>query len=275
MLSSVTTRRSRRGSSPPSPCAPSSSVSPPARRLPRPAGPGPALAAHPVRDEARRLQRADRARRRHPEHRLGQGDDPHVLRRRPATASPTRRSRRTSARSPRSSTARTPTSPRTPRPASPPSSSTSTTRRSGPTTWRTGRCTSTSTRPSRTPGSRSRSSRPCPAWSSSSTRPRRWATPSSGITGRNNDQEAATVANLTKVGYGATFNADNFFTKWTASRQHPAVVHHVRHDQLHDRRVQGRHARVPPERRGRSATTSSSTSATSGPTSRADPPPGC
>ena len=36
-----------------------------------------------------------------------------------------------------------------------------------------------------------------------------------GLTGRNNDQEPATLANLTKVGYGATFTADTLFTKWT------------------------------------------------------------
>src|SRR5689334_16300631 len=35
-----------------------------------------------------------------------------------------------------------------------------------------------------------------------------------GLTGRNNDQEAATLANLDKVGY-TPFDADNFFTKWT------------------------------------------------------------
>ena len=35
-----------------------------------------------------------------------------------------------------------------------------------------------------------------------------------GLTGRNDDQKAATVANLTKVGYTA-FDQDNFFTKWT------------------------------------------------------------
>ncbi len=36
-----------------------------------------------------------------------------------------------------------------------------------------------------------------------------------GLTGRNNDQEPATLANLTKVGYGTTFTADTLFTKWT------------------------------------------------------------
>ncbi|MBB6628801.1 hypothetical protein H5V45_15850 [Nocardioides sp. KIGAM211] len=36
-----------------------------------------------------------------------------------------------------------------------------------------------------------------------------------GITGRTNDQEAATLANLQDVGY-TEFDADNFFTKWTA-----------------------------------------------------------
>ena len=36
-----------------------------------------------------------------------------------------------------------------------------------------------------------------------------------GITGRTNDQEAATLDNLADVGY-LPFDADNFFTKWTA-----------------------------------------------------------
>ena len=36
-----------------------------------------------------------------------------------------------------------------------------------------------------------------------------------GLTGRNNDQEPATLANLTKVGYGTSFTADSLYTKWT------------------------------------------------------------
>ena len=43
-----------------------------------------------------------------------------------------------------------------------------------------------------------------------------------GLTGRNDGQKAATLRNLTKVGYGHTFTDKNFFTKWTgtgASRQ--------------------------------------------------------
>jgi hypothetical protein len=36
-----------------------------------------------------------------------------------------------------------------------------------------------------------------------------------GLTGRNDDQKAATLANLSKVGYGTAFSADNFYTKWT------------------------------------------------------------
>jgi predicted secreted acid phosphatase len=35
-----------------------------------------------------------------------------------------------------------------------------------------------------------------------------------GLTGRNDDQKAATLANLEKVGYTA-FTAKNFYTKWT------------------------------------------------------------
>ncbi|MFZ7087087.1 HAD family acid phosphatase [Curtobacterium sp. RRHDQ10] len=37
-----------------------------------------------------------------------------------------------------------------------------------------------------------------------------------GVTGRNDDQKAATLANLTKVGYQG-FTADDFFTKWTGT----------------------------------------------------------
>ena len=36
-----------------------------------------------------------------------------------------------------------------------------------------------------------------------------------GVTGRTSDQEPATLANLTKVGYGTTFTAASLFTKWT------------------------------------------------------------
>lgn len=46
-----------------------------------------------------------------------------------------------------------------------------------------------------------------------------------GLTGRNDDQKVATVANLQKVGYSA-FNTDNFFTKWTGkgASQQPAYI---------------------------------------------------
>ncbi|MDQ2782593.1 MAG: hypothetical protein M3Y26_08690 [Actinomycetota bacterium] len=46
-----------------------------------------------------------------------------------------------------------------------------------------------------------------------------------GLTGRNDDQKAATVANLSKVGYNA-FTAGNFYTKWTGvgASQQPAYV---------------------------------------------------
>jgi predicted secreted acid phosphatase len=46
-----------------------------------------------------------------------------------------------------------------------------------------------------------------------------------GLTGRNDDQKAATIANLRKVGYRA-FNRRNFFTKWTGkgSSQKPAYI---------------------------------------------------
>jgi predicted secreted acid phosphatase len=47
-----------------------------------------------------------------------------------------------------------------------------------------------------------------------------------GVTGRSDDQEAATLANLTKVGYGTYFTADKFYTKWTGvgTSQQPAYI---------------------------------------------------
>ncbi len=46
-----------------------------------------------------------------------------------------------------------------------------------------------------------------------------------GLTGRNDDQKAATVANLTKVGYRG-FSSDDFFTKWTGvgASQQPSYI---------------------------------------------------
>ncbi|OIH97025.1 hypothetical protein BIU90_16225 [Curtobacterium sp. MCBA15_001] len=46
-----------------------------------------------------------------------------------------------------------------------------------------------------------------------------------GLTGRNDDQKAATLANLTKVGYQG-FTADHYFTKWTGvgASQQPDYV---------------------------------------------------
>ncbi|OII15502.1 HAD family acid phosphatase [Curtobacterium sp. MCBA15_008] len=46
-----------------------------------------------------------------------------------------------------------------------------------------------------------------------------------GLTGRNDDQKAATVQNLTKVGYTA-FTQDRFFTKWTGvgASQQPSYI---------------------------------------------------
>ncbi|WP_420362964.1 HAD family acid phosphatase [Curtobacterium aetherium] len=46
-----------------------------------------------------------------------------------------------------------------------------------------------------------------------------------GITGRNDDQKAATLGNLAKVGYSG-FTADRFFTKWTGkgASQQPSYV---------------------------------------------------
>ena len=46
-----------------------------------------------------------------------------------------------------------------------------------------------------------------------------------GVTGRNDDQKSATLANLTKVGY-TNFTADKFFTKWTGvgTSQQPSYI---------------------------------------------------
>ena len=60
------------------------------------------------------------------------------------------------------------------------------------------------------------------AWSTSSTRPRKLGYTVFGVTGRNDDQKTATLANLTKVGYGTNFTADKFFTKWTGKPAAPS-----------------------------------------------------
>jgi predicted secreted acid phosphatase len=46
-----------------------------------------------------------------------------------------------------------------------------------------------------------------------------------GLTGRNDNQKSATIANLAKVGY-TSFTADNFYTKWTGvgTSQQPAYI---------------------------------------------------
>ncbi|WP_265445398.1 HAD family acid phosphatase [Flexivirga meconopsidis] len=47
-----------------------------------------------------------------------------------------------------------------------------------------------------------------------------------GLTGRSDDQKAATLGNLAKVGYTG-FTADNYFTKWTGkgASQQPSYIH--------------------------------------------------
>jgi predicted secreted acid phosphatase len=45
-----------------------------------------------------------------------------------------------------------------------------------------------------------------------------------GVTGRADTQEPATLANLTKVGYGTAFTADTLYTKWTGNNPKPAYV---------------------------------------------------
>ncbi|TPW71824.1 hypothetical protein FJ658_09885 [Schumannella sp. 10F1B-5-1] len=47
-----------------------------------------------------------------------------------------------------------------------------------------------------------------------------------GLTGRNDDQKDATIANLAKVGYSG-FTAENYYTKWTGvgASQQPSYIH--------------------------------------------------
>ena len=96
-----------------------------------------------------------------------------------------------------------------------------------------------------------------------------------GVTGRNDDQKTATLANLTKVGY-TQFHRRQVLHQVDRRRHQPAaVLHHLRDGEVHDRRVQGRHPQVHRERLPAAATTSCSTSATSGPTCRAGSPTRC
>ena len=141
-----------------------------------PAEPGPprrseradAGPAHRVHDGARRLQRRDRGRRGHPEHRLGEVDDPHLLRRHPGTGiankttSPYISEMAALVEQVGAEAESTSARPASPQGTSRPSSSTPTTPRCGPTTWRTRRCTSTSTPALQDAGSRTSASRPRP-----------------------------------------------------------------------------------------------------------------
>jgi predicted secreted acid phosphatase len=45
-----------------------------------------------------------------------------------------------------------------------------------------------------------------------------------GVTGRTDTQEAATLANLTKAGYGTTFTADTLYTKWSGASPQPSYI---------------------------------------------------
>ena len=59
-----------------------------------------------------------------------------------------------------------------------------------------------------------------------------------GLTGRNDNQKAATLGNLAKVGYTG-FTAENYFTKWTgtAGSTQPGYITCARRE-VHDHRVQ-------------------------------------
>ena len=86
-----------------------------------------------------------------------------------------------------------------------------------------------------------------------------------GVTGRTSDQEPATLANLTKVGYGTTFTADSLFTKWTGKPgdTQPSYITCATTSCTTVEYKAGTRAYI--ESRG-AATRSCSTSATSGPT---------
>ena len=122
-------------------------------------------------------------------------------------------------------------------------------------------------------GCRTRRSRRRRRWSTSSTRPRSMGFAIFGLTGRNDAQKAATLDNLTKVGY-TPFTARQLLHEVDRRGHQPAaVLHHLRRRELHDGRVQGGHPQA--HRDTTSATTSCSTSATSGPTCRAGTPTRC
>ena len=127
-----------------------------------------------------------------------------------------------------------------------------------------------------TVGPRRASSRPRPAWSTSSTRSQAKGYAVFGITGRSDEPGGRRpLANLTKVGYTA-FNADNFFTKWSTARTPTAGLPRLHSVSTRRRQPSARRSSTRPAPASTSsrpsATTSSSTSATSGPTCRAGTP---
>ena len=84
-----------------------------------------------------------------------------------------------------------------------------------------------------------------------------------GLTGRNDNQKAATLGNLAKVGYTG-FTPANYYTKWTGvGRVAAAVVHHVRGREAARRSSTSRRPGLTSSRGPAAATTSSRTSATS------------
>ena len=97
-----------------------------------------------------------------------------------------------------------------------------------------------------------------------------------GLTGRNDDQRAATLANLTKVGY-TSFAAAQFFTKWTGKpgSTQPSYITcattsctTVEYKAGTRKHIETDLTATPAAR----STTSCSTSVTSGPTCRAGTP---
>ena len=146
------------------------------------------------------------------------------------------------------------------------SCSTSTTRRCGTTTWRTGRCTSTTTPTVQNTWVQEQKFPAVPGMVEFVDKAAKLGYTVFGVTGRSDDQEPATLANLTKVGYGTTFTADTLFTKWTGQPAAPQPTY-ITCATTTARPSSTRPAPAPTSRaRPAAATRSCSTSATSGPT---------
>ena len=154
------------------------------------------------------------------------------------------------------------------------SSSTPTTPRCGPTTWRTGRCTSTSTPRSRTSGCRTSGSRPRPAWCGFVNAARGAGFTIFGLTGRNDDPEGRDARQPRQGRLPAVRQRTTSSPSGRGAKPADQPSYVTCADSAAARRSSTRPAPASTSRRT-SATTSCSTSATSGPTSRAGTPTEC